>query len=72
MTKKKTLRVVSLIMLLIAVIFVFIAVTHPTLGRAIYIGPFRFGVKQWRVCYAAYLVVTAGVFIVSFFVKDGR
>lgn len=72
MTKKKTLRVVSLLMLLVAVIFVFIAITHPTLGRVVYIGPFRFGAKQWRVCYAAYVVVMIGLFVASFFVKDGR
>ena len=72
MTKKKTLRVVRVLMLLVAVIFVFCAISNPALGRAVYIGPFRFGAKQWRVCYAAYLVVMAGVFIVSFFVKDGR
>lgn len=72
MTKKKTLRVVSLLMLLVAVIFVFIAINNPQLGRVAYIGPFRLGAEQWRVCYAAYVVVMIGLFAASFFVKDGR
>lgn len=72
MTKKKTLRVISLLMLLVAIVFVCIAVTHPTLGRAVYIGPFKFGYKQWRVCYAAYVIVMISLFVASFFVKDGR
>lgn len=72
MTKKKTLRVVSLAMFLIAVVFVFIAINNPQLGRAVYIGPFKFGYKQWRVCYAAYIIVMLGSFVASFFAKDGR
>lgn len=72
MTKKKILRAVSLLMLLIAVIFVFCAVSNPALGRAVYIGPFRFGAQQWRVCYVAYVIVMVGLFAASFLVKDGR
>lgn len=72
MTKKKTLRVVSLLMLLVAIIFVLCAISDPALGRAVYIGPFRFGSEQWRICYAAYLAVMVGLFAASFFVKDGR
>ena len=72
MTKKKTLRVVSLLMLLVAIIFVLCAISDPALGRAVYIGPFRFGAEQWRICYAAYLAVMVGLFAASFFVKDGR
>lgn len=72
MTKKKALRVVSLLMLLIAVAFVFIAINNPQLGRVIYIGPFRLGAAQWRVCYAAYVVVMIGLFIASLFVKERR
>lgn len=72
MTKKKTLRVISLLMFLIAIIFVFCAISNPALGRAIYIGPFRLGAEQWRICYAAYLAVMVGLFVSSFFVKDRR
>ncbi len=69
MSKAKRFRRISLVMLLIAVVFVFCALSNPQLGHAIYIGPFYFGADQWRVCYAAYVVVMIGLFVASFFVK---
>lgn len=68
-TRKRLLRV-SLLMLVIAVIFVFCALSNPALGRTIYIGSFAFGAEQWRVCYAIYALVMAGLFLASFFVKN--
>lgn len=70
MKTRKRLRRVSLLMLVIAVIFVFCALSNPALGRTIYIGSFAFGAEQWRVCYAIYLLVMAGLFLASFFVKN--
>ena len=67
---RKLLRRISLAMLLIAVVFVFCALSNPALGRTIYIGSFAFGAEQWRVCYAIYTVLMVGAFLVSFFVKD--
>ena len=67
MSKKALLRIISLLMFAAAVIFVLCALSSPTLGRAIYIGSFRFGAEQWRICYALYAVVMAGLFIASFF-----
>ena len=67
---RKLLRRISLAMLLIAVVFVFCALSNPALGRTIYIGRFAFGAEQWRVCYAIYTVLMVGAFLVSFFVKD--
>lgn len=72
MRKKKILRVSSLIMLGVAVIFVLCALSNPALGHTVYIGPFAFGAEQWRVCYGLYLLVMAGLFAASFFVKDGK
>ena len=72
MNKKKMLRVSSFVMLGIAVIFVFCALSNPALGHTLYIGPFSFGAEQWRVCYGLYLLVMAGLFLASFFVKDGK
>ena len=48
---KTKLRLISLIMLIVAVVFVFCALSCPTLGKTIYIGNFAFGAEQWRVCY---------------------
>lgn len=70
MSTRKLLRRISLLMLVIAVIFVFCALSNPALGRTIYIGSFAFGAEQWRVCYAIYLLVMAGLFLTSFFVKN--
>ncbi|MBQ2996735.1 MAG: hypothetical protein IJE22_05865 [Oscillibacter sp.] len=69
MKKSKLLRRISLLMLLIALIFVACALSCPTLGHTIYIGTFRFGAEQWRVCYAIYVVVMLACFIASIFAK---
>lgn len=66
MSKKLTLRLISLAMLAAAVIFVICALSCPTLGRTIYIGSFAFGAAQWRVFYAVYAIVMLGLFLSSF------
>ena len=70
MKKKTILLLISLIMLIIAVIFVTCALCCPTLGTTIHIGSFAFGAEQWRICYAIYIFVMAALFGTSFFVKD--
>lgn len=72
MCTKKKLRLISLIMFIIAVIFVICAISCPTLGKTIYIGSFEFGAEQWRVCYKIYAVVMIGMFVASFFVKGKK
>lgn len=72
MTRKRLLRLISLVMLIVAVIFIFCALSAPTLGRTIYIGSYAFGARQWRICYAIYAVIMALLFVVSFFVKEKK
>ena len=72
MKTRKILRVTSLIMLLVAVVFVFCALACPTLGRTIYIGDFEFGAEQWRFCYKVYAIVMVVMFGLSFFIKDKK
>lgn len=72
MKRKWKFRLVSLLMLVIAVIFVLCAVSNPQLGRVIYIGNFAFGGDQWRVCYAIYVIAMIGLFVASFFVREGK
>ena len=43
MSKRKKMRLASLVMFVIAVIFVFCAISNPTLGRVIYIGDWALG-----------------------------
>ena len=72
MKSKRTLRWISLVMLIVAAIFVFCALACPTLGTTIYIGNFVFGAEQWRFCYNLYAIVMIALFVVSFFVKDNK
>lgn len=66
---KKKLRVASLVMLIVAVVFVSCNLACPTLGEAICIGRFRFGAEQARICYAVYAVIMVLLFIASFFFR---
>ena len=67
MSKRGKLRLISLVMLLVAVIFVICALSCPTCGSVFYIGPFRIGSNIWRKFYAAYVLVMCALFIASFF-----
>lgn len=69
MKARRTLRLISLVMLIAAAVFVFCALSNPALGSTVYIGSFVFGAEQWRFCYKVYAVVMAGLFAASFFVK---
>ena len=72
MKTRTKLRLLSLAMFVVAVIFVFCALACPTLGRTIYIGDFKFGAEQWRFCYKVYAVVMVALFGISFFVKEKK
>ena len=72
MKTRTKLRLISLTMFVVAVIFVFCALACPTLGRTIYIGDFKFGAEQWRFCYKVYAVVMVAVVGISFFVKEKK
>jgi len=72
MSLKRKLRIISAGMFAAAVIFVLCALSNPGLGRTIYIGGFAFGAKQWRVCYAAYVLIMLSLFIASFFAKKKK
>ena len=72
MKARRILRLISLVMLIVAVVFVFCALSAPTLGKTIYIGNFVFGAEQWRFCYKVYAIVMVALFGISFFVKDKK
>jgi len=69
MKKSKLMRLISGIMLVVAVIFVFCALSNPALGSTIYIGTWAFGAEQWRLCYKIYVVVMLVLFVGSFIVR---
>ena len=70
MKTRTKLRLISLAMFVVAVIFVFCALACPTLSRTIYIGDIKFGAEQWRFCYKVYAIVMVALFGVSFLVKE--
>ena len=66
MSRKTKLRLASLILLLIALVFLFCAVSCPTLGHVFHFGPFRIAAEQRQVFYRLYSAVTAGLCLLSF------
>lgn len=69
---KKKLRIISLTMLVIAVVFIACALSAPNLGKVIYIGSIKIGAEQKRICYAIYVIAMAALFLSSFFVKEKK
>lgn len=69
---KKVLRRISLAMLIVAIVFLVYALTHPEFGTVFYIGTLEIGSTVWRVFYAVYAIVTVALFVASFFVKDKK
>lgn len=72
MDTRKLLRLISILMLIAAVIFVYCAVSCPTLGSVFYIGSVRIDADIKRVFYGCYIIVMALLFISSFFVKPKK
>ena len=72
MKRKTKLRLAGLIMLAAAAVFLFCAVSCPTLGRVFYLGPFRIAAEQRQVFYRLYAAVTVGLFLLSFFVRERK
>ena len=64
---KRKLRMISLVMLVIAVIFV--AIAFLSMGSTITL---PFTIEQLHTFYKTYLIVMVLLFVASFFVKGGR
>lgn len=67
---KKTLRIISGIMLVVAILFLFYAFMHPEGGSVFYILGVPIGSNFWRAFYVVYTIIMVGLFIVSFFSKN--
>lgn len=68
MKKGIVLRIISLVMFVMAVIFIACAFANPALGRTFYVGDLAIGADVWRRFYAIYAVIMAVLFVLSFFV----
>jgi hypothetical protein len=69
---KSILRVVSLVMLIIAIVFLSYVFTHPEVGTVFYIGTLKIGSSIWRAFYLVYAIVMVVLFSISFFVKGKK
>ena len=72
MNTKTILRLISLVMFVVAVIFVACALSCPTCGSVFYIGSIRIGADVWRAFYAVYALVMVLLFVLSFFVRKKK
>ena len=72
MKARRTLRLISLVMLIVAVVFVFCALSNPALGKVFYIGSIKIGADIKRAFYAVYAIVMVALFGISFFVKNKK
>ena len=72
MKARRTLRLISLVMLIVAVVFVFCALSNPALGKVFYIGSIKIGADIKRAFYAVYAIIMVALFGISFFVKDKK
>lgn len=68
MKKGMILRIISLVMFTMAVIFIACALANPALGRTFFIGDIAIGAEVWGVFYGLYAIVMAILFVLSFFV----
>ena len=65
---KKALRIVSGIMLIVAIVFLSYALARPEFGTVFYIGSLEIGSAVWRTFYLIYAIVMVVLFVTSFFV----
>ncbi len=72
MSRRWTLRIISIVMFIVGFVFFWIAIHCPTLGVDIYIGSYEVTVEQVRLFYKLYIVVMIVLFVVSYIVKDRK
>ena len=72
MKTRRALRLCSLVMLIVAVVFVLCALSNPGMGKVFYIGGIKIGADVKRAFYAVYVIVMTAVFGISFFVKGKK
>ncbi len=70
MNTKRLLRAIGILMLIVAVIFVYVALNAPQLGRVFYIGSFKVDAHVKRIFYLGYLIAAVTLLTASFVIKD--
>ena len=69
---KKALRWIGIFMLVVAIFFLAVALTHPELGEVFYIGGVAVGSAVWRTFYVIYAVVTVALIVMSYMIRSDR
>ena len=67
---RKKLRIIALLMLVVAIVFLAYALTHPEAGIVFYVFGVAIGSEVWRALYTLYAIVMAVLLAASFFVKE--
>lgn len=62
----KKFRIISILMILIAICFIVFAINHPELGGPIYIGNLKLNSDIWGILYGVYFCTTITLFVLSF------
>lgn len=70
MKLKVIFRIVSAVMLTVAICFLAVALTHPELGTVFYIFGIPIGTQVWYAFYIFYLITMISLFVISFFIKS--
>ena len=70
MNARRTLRLISLIMLIVAVVYIFCALPNSTLGTEQPHTLLKIEINVWRVI--VYAVIMVSLFVASFFVKGKK
>ena len=65
---KKFLRIISVLMFIIAILFLCYALTHPEAGSVFYIFGQPIGSEIWRIFYVFYVLVMIVSFLISFII----
>ena len=66
---KISLRIISLIMLIVAILFLTHALMHPEAGSTFCLLGIPIGVAVWQIFYVVYVAVMTVLFVISFFCK---
>ena len=63
------MKLISLIMLIAAIVFLAYALTHPETGAVFYIGSWAIGSDIWRTFYLFYTIAMVSLFVGSVYLS---
>lgn len=70
MSRKYVLRIIAICMIIVAIVFVVVALSNPGFGSVWTIGQIKITASVKRILYLGYTLIIICLFIVSFFVNN--